>query len=523
MEVVLALLRRLLTGGDRRRARRSQRARARALDASAAELERFEAAFRCVPGPGRIVLARSRSGSGEPYWGGIRTADLGALRFWLTGSSGSGKSYLVLALLLQALTDATHPTSILVADFKGELAALLLDTVLPAIAHMRAGQEVLSRLRVIRPFDPDFLPALNVTLAEPGVPREAQAEAIAHALEDAVGSDLGSRMLHLYRRLVSLAIELELPLLVVLDWLQDPRRFAQDARRSRDPALRTYASSVLPRESKASIAALLARFDAFTFHRTTRLMLAAPTCVSFGDALAEAPSLAVLDFGNAPAGAERLSRFFGGLLLGRLIRSLLTRPVTDDRPPALVVMDEWQEGLRGAHDADAFTRLLTLVRYRRVGVVLANQQVAQLDPKVVSILRTNTSHEAAFRAGYQDARAFAHALALPPGTRRPSEARQALVEELTRLETREYLFWPKGSLRAQRVRSPRVDLAGLERRAAAAPEEVRRFIRQGIVALPREDLEAQLEAGERARAAVSRPVDLLANPEADDEGSPGLG
>ncbi len=504
MDDFLQSLRGLLRRDETERARRAHAKRSQALDpALAAELRNFEAAFRGTPGPDRLILARARTASGEPYWAGLPGARLSELRAWILGTSGSGKTMLALALLLQVLT-GRRAASVIVVDFKGELGELLRETLLPAIAETPAGEAVFRRLRIVRPFDRDFLPMLRITEPERDVPREAQAEAIAHALEDGLGDDLGSRMLHLYRRLASLCIERNLPLLAIGEWLQDPAQLQRDAARSGDPALRAYARHVFPRENRASVSALMARFDAFLFHHSTRLILSAPQCLSFPACLAEAPSFCLLELGNPPAGAERLTKFWAGLLLGRLLRGLLTREVGPQTPPALVVCDEWQEGLRGEHDAEQFSRLLTLVRYRRVGLVLVNQQVAQLDSKLVRILRTNTTHECVFRSSYEDARAYLHALPVPASARRPAQAREAFAEELTRLERREFLLWPKGWLRAQRVRSPRMDLDALRRRATSVSPETRAFIRRGIAAAPRAELEAHLAAGERARSQVER-------------------
>jgi hypothetical protein len=116
-----------------------------------------------------------------------------------------------------------------------------------------------------------------------------------------------------------------------------------------------------------------------------------------------------------------------------------------------------------------------------------NQQPGQLDPALVKILRTNCGVEAAFRANVEDARAYAHAVALPGRIKHAAEARQALVERLTRLERRQYLFWAKEKARAQLVRSPRIDVERLRELAAQVPADIRQMIERGTVSMEPEE------------------------------------
>jgi hypothetical protein len=244
----------------------------------------------------------------------------------------------------------------------------------------------------------------------------------------------------------------------------------------------------LARENRASLDALLSRADAFLFLPATQRALATPGCISFADALEE--GVTILPLGEPPAGAEQLTRFWGGILIGKFMRAVLSRPIRPDTRPALAAFDEFQECVR--HQSDQFSRLLALSRYKLCGQLYINQQVAQLDQTLVRLLRTNVGIEAAFRCNIEDAKAYAHALPISENTERPGEARQALLTQLTRLETREYLLWIKGRYPAQLVRSPRIDLEYLQALAAEAPQDVRDFVQQGTVALRAEDIDARI-------------------------------
>ena len=303
-------------------------------------------------------------------------------------------------------------------------------------------------------------------------------------------------MNRIFLKLTTLAIELHRPLPDVLRWLENPAALARDARESSDAAIRSYASQGFSRENRQTLEALLARLDTFLFLPETRLALSAETCVSFRDCLSS--GVTIIDVGDPPAGAERVARFWAGVLGGRLTRAILSRKVTDRTRPAWVIWEEFQEAL-GRSQTEQFGRLLALARYKKVALWFVNQQPAQVaaqEPALVRALRTNTGLEAAFRCNIEDARALAHALPMPEAGS-AAEARQGLLEELTRLPDRTYLLWLKQArFRAQKVRSPRLDLQSLSDAAKQCPQRLRARIRQGTVAVPRVELEAQVTESE---------------------------
>lgn len=475
-----------LSARDTRLARAWHARRIEAQQADATEEAwRFVHAFETQPGPGRLVLARARKPDGLPYWAGLPIEDFVKERTWILGSSGSGKSFLALAIILLVLLYGRF--ALILFDFKNELAQLVQEVLLPALSQRRGGDRLLRHLRIVNPFS-EFVPLLRLTHPEPGVAREVQAYTVASAMEDALGDDLGQRMHRVLLRFATLAIEFDLPLTVIRRWLEDPESYIRVALRSADPDVRRSATTFLARENRASLDALLSRADAFLFLPATQRALATPGCVSFPDALEQ--GVTILPLGDPPAGAEQLTRFWGGILVGKFMRAVLSRPIRPDTRPALTAFDEFQEC--GRHQSEQFGRLLALARSKRCGLCFINQQVAQLDSTLVRLLRTNVSIEAAFRCNIEDAKAYAHAVPVSQNTKRPGEARQALVEQLTRLERRQYLLWIKGQYHAQLVCSPRLALERLRALSERSPQAVRDFIRQGTVALRTEDIDARL-------------------------------
>lgn len=454
-----------------------------------AELARFEESTRTEPEGSRILLARARSVKGEPFWSGLSPDELLGGHAWITGASGSGKTYLLLALIIQLLRGTSIP--LVVVDLKGELSKLLIDLILPAIASTSKCEELLKNLRVIRPFDETYLPMLRITQPEDGVSRDVQSYNLSASLAEALAEDLGTRMNRVFLRMTALAIELNEPLIAIKRWLEDSEVFRADAMRSGDASLRAYATKVYSRESPSAIDALLARIDTFLFLRSTRLALSAPSCVSFAEALER--GVTIIDLGDPPAGAERVTRFWAGILIGRLTRAIMSRPVGQETPQTWVVFEEFQEALAKAQ-SDQFGRLLALARFKKLSLWFCNQQAAQLsasDPTLVKLLRTNVNLMATFRCNIDDARVFAHALPLPDA-KQESEMRNQLVNEMTRLKTREFYLWLKQApFRAQKVRSPRLDLGPLQGRAGRVPDEVMEQIRRGTAAMSPEELSSE--------------------------------
>ncbi len=526
MSAPLFSLRRLLVGDEVEHARTWQERVVRAAAADEAEEHRrFVGEMRSEPGEGRVMLGRVRDREGPPFWVGMPGHALLGRHAWVTGATGSGKSFFALSVLLQVLAAGRHP--VLIVDMKGELAALLLDTVVPALCHTAAGEALLPHLRVVRPFDPAFVPQLRITLPEPGVPAEVQAYTLAAALEEALADDLGSRMHRTFLKAALLAVRLNAPLTEIVRWLQDPVAFLRAARRAGDPSVLDYATTVFPRENPTTIQALCARLDTFLFLEGTRLALSTPGCVSFGDALER--GLTVVDVGDPPAGAERLARFWAGILVGRLTRAILSRPVVANSPQTLVMFEEFQEGL-GRDQVEQFGRLLALARYKRVSLWFINQQLAQvaaIDPTLLRLLQTNVGIEAVFRCSYEDAVRFSHALPVPAGEKHPAEARARLVQSMTQLPTRAYyLHLREAAFRAKLVRSPRLALDDLRALARSLPEDVRACLRQGTVALPRADAAPAVRRRERdheAECEVEHPVLRPAPARPGDDGLPHLG
>src|SRR5262245_25048863 len=95
------VIRRLLIRNEVEVARRWQAAACTEL----AELQRFEKHLAASPGAGRVILGRACASGDRLFWVGQPAEAFLSLHAWTTGSTGSGKTYLVLAVLLQLLRE----------------------------------------------------------------------------------------------------------------------------------------------------------------------------------------------------------------------------------------------------------------------------------------------------------------------------------------------------------------------------------------------------------------------------------
>jgi len=473
---------------------------------SARERRAFLRALTVTPQAGQVVIGVCRDLRGNWSFVGMETKRLVGLHAAIAGGTNSGKSSWLFGVLAQVIMQ--DRCCVIVYDAKGETADMILDVMVPYLLELGVGENLLSRLRVVRVFDRRYVPLLNLTRAEHGgVPKEAQAYGVASAIEQALAEPLGGRMHHVLVRCVSLCIELGWPLTRVQEWLATPAAFHRDAARSTDAALHEYARTGFRQENKESLRALGSRLNALLFWPDARLALCAPGAISFSDALAQ-PGLTVIHTGSPPAGAERLARFFGAALLGQVVRALLSREVGAETAPALFVTEEIQENL-GVEEARQLGRILATARFKSAAVWIVTQSRSLLhsvDPGLVAAMRTNVDLHVQFRTSPEDAAAFAHLL---PKEREGEAARRELIDSLTRLPQRHcYLAVRDLGLKAQPVLAPRIDFESLRACGGRITPELSRRIHQGIAALPRDEA-LRLMASLDKDNAVANPGDSL--------------
>jgi hypothetical protein len=483
VEHLAARLRRLLKGPEQDIARRWHSTTERARNAeSHARRETFLRELQSSTGDDRVKLGRAQKPGGDFQWCGLPLHRLCAMHLGISGATGAGKSYLIAALLYQLIK---RRVPVVLADMKSELANLVIDVVLPAVVA-RGREDLLDRVRIVRPFESGRVPLLRITEREPRVSQQIQTMNIAQSLSEAVGHDLGPRMLRALLPAAGLAVERNLPLPVLTEWLRSPETFARAAASSRDPSIRAYALHELPRENRSSLDALRARLDLLFHLPEVREALSAPRCLSCEECLES--GVTILDFGSPPGGAEDAMKFIAGPVAGRLGRAILSREMREDTPPAIVCFEEFAQ-LLSSYQVEMYKRCLALCRFKKVNLWFSSQQPAQIaeaDRTLLRVLRTNLGAECIFRSSVEDARTLSEGLSTRSGDETLSQARSRMVEEIATLPRRSFFLWLRdSSFGPQRLQSPRLDVDALRRSAAMLSPDQRERIRLGSVSIER--------------------------------------
>lgn len=307
----------------------------------------------------------------------------------LVGATGTGKSNLLLSLILQ---DIAAGRAVAVIDPHGEL-------VWDVISNLPA--DALSRTTLLDPGQEDGAVGWNML--------EASSEEAAERLAgDLVGT---------FKRLATswgdqMTAVLSNAILALLDagggTLLDLRRFLVDRdtrqeilSRVRDPYRRSFWREEFPMLAGGkSIGPILTRLDAFLrFGSLRRLVASQGGGVDFQEILDGRVLLCPLSIGTF--GRENAS-LLGSLLVGALSQAAFAR---SSRNSAFIYLDECHEVA-----TPSLAQLLSGARKFGVGLVLAHQDLHQLRGAVPEIERSvlgNAHTRIAFRVGEEDARRLA--------------------------------------------------------------------------------------------------------------------
>lgn len=475
-----------------------------------------------------VSLGTSLRSDGHPYRVQLPVGALRGGGHWMvTGSTGSGKSYFLITVLMQLFgfwASGISPGGIIIFDLKGELAQLLRDVIIPSLVaswNDQLATRLLQRLAVIAPFDEHATPPFQILAREPRLPIEVQAHEVATSFGRTIGNDLGIMQQYVLRMLLVLAIDLGLTLPDVVEMLRTPAFLRWATEHTTLPQVRAYFEERFARERSASVAGLLNRLDSLVMFPALRKMLNAPGMIRF-DRLIE-NSITIVDLGGAPAGIAEVSPFFGQLMFSKVTRAIFTRRIAPGTPDVTIIADEFQQLLTPDMARD-FERVLTLIRSQRVFLWSAFQQAAQVEsvsPLLLRILRTNTDYKVLFRTELDDARHFAHMLPVTGAVRRErpgfadprsptapltaDEERRQLLEQVPSLPNRVCWFSERQApYSAILTRSLSLNIAVARRAASTLPAEMRQVIRNGILAVPPEELAATDARREAERQAWLR-------------------
>lgn len=351
-----------------------------------------------LPRRGLVIAASNYPGQTERPLA-LSTTDRLRHQYWV-GPTGSGKSHLMASCILQ---DIAAGNGLCVVDVKGDLVREVLARIAPA------DQE---RLLVINPADRDWPVGLNV---------------LQHAGTDAAQELVVDNVLHIFREiwhgfwgprtdlvmrsaLTTLTIGRapngeRLTLVELLPLLTDAT-FRQDVlRRTPLPGdLRAFwqrYNAMSDNERTAVIGPTINKVDAFTSRTPIRLLLGQSSGVNLRDVFTQ-QRVVLVSLDKGALGAET-TNLTAALIVSSLWSATLAQAQVAPaaRRPAFAYLDEAQDIVRLEVAMD---EMLAQARGYGLGIVLANQYLAQIPEATRRAILGTVRTTLCFQLDYDDAR-----------------------------------------------------------------------------------------------------------------------
>lgn len=313
---------------------------------------------------------------------------------WLIGASGSGKSNLLLSLILQ---DVIAGEGVAVLDPHGDL----IDDILGQIPKGRHGDVVL-----FDPSDAEFPVGWNVLSAESEVEKTLLASdlvgvfrRLSTSFGDTMGTVLGNAVLAI------LESEGGGTLLDLRRLLVDERFRKRFLGTVADQDIRFFWEREYPMIGSRSVGPILTRLDTFLRPKLIRHIVGQREGKLDLGAVMAGRKIFLAKLSQGLIGEEN-AYLLGSLLLGKFQELALSRQqlAKEARTPFFLYADEFQNFI-----TPTLETLLSGVRKYGLGLTLAHQTLAQLSalPRVESALFGNAHTRIVFRVGEGDARKLA--------------------------------------------------------------------------------------------------------------------
>lgn len=308
------------------------------------------------------------------------------------GASGTGKSTLLLSLILQ---DVARGEGLAVLDPHGDL----IEEILARIPEERASDIVL-----LDPSDEDYPIGVNVLSARSERERTLLSSDLV-AIFRRLSTTWGDQMHSVFANAIQAFLDSEQG-----GTLVDLRRFLiEDDFRERfletvrDPGVVYYFRKEFRLLVGRPQGPILTRLDSFLRPRLIRAMVAQRESRIDFRAIVDEDKVLLVKLAQGAIGEEN-SALLGSLLVAKLQQVAMSRE--DVRPelrrPFHLVIDEFHYFV-----TPSMAALLSAARKYRVGLTLAHQELRQLDSRdrdVLSALLTNAATRVVFRVGDEDAK-----------------------------------------------------------------------------------------------------------------------
>jgi hypothetical protein len=326
---------------------------------------------------------------------GIREDDRMA-HMYVVGKTGTGKSTLLETLIVQ---DLRAGRGLALLDPHGDL----VERVLRELPTERQADLV-----YFDAADPDQPVGFNPLLGIAPARRPLVAGAIVDALRGIWADSWGPRMEHILRYALLTVLEGPSPAIEQVLWLLSDWRYRRDAiERLTDPELRNFwllEFEQYPDRLRAEvIAPIQNKLGAFLAHPVLRRILTGSAHPLDLRSVMDRGGILLVNLAKGRMGADATA-LLGALIVASIGEAGLERADTPPqiRRPFFLYLDEFH-----TFATKNLALMLGELRKYRVGLILAHQHLAQLDPVVRDAILGNVGSIVAFRVGPEDAEILA--------------------------------------------------------------------------------------------------------------------
>lgn len=313
------------------------------------------------------------------------------MHFYCFGKTSSGKTTLLKTLMREDLMAGRGFTFV---DVHGDAAQEMMEIIRLRFPHRKH--------LYLDATDPNLTLAYNPLRHVSVHKRSLVASNILEIFQRNWKSAWGMKMEHILRML--LLILLEQPrsnLSDILRLLHDRSFRSACLPYVRNPDVRTFLTTEFPKYKPSDLLPIMNKVGALLSHDMVRKILVENTEQLSLRTLMDQGTVLIVNLAKGAVGSD-VSNILAGLLLTSFSSAAFSRIDTppDNRRPHFLYLDEFQ----GFSGTELIGELLAQIRKFRIGLILCNQFLHQLEPEVRASILGNVGTLVAFRLGIQDAR-----------------------------------------------------------------------------------------------------------------------
>lgn len=316
--------------------------------------------------------------------------DLRNRHTYIIGSTRMGKTTLMLNMILQ---DMDAGRGVCVIDHHGDL---IKGDILPRIPESRIGDVV-----YFNPDDREWPLAFNVLQSSDLRERELLCSDLVAVLQRLFRDSWGPRLEHILRYLILSLLEVRGSTLRDIRLLIDEEGFRERIVSSvRDPEVLDFWEYEFETHGNAVFAPIRNKLGKFLAYSTVRNMICQrETKLDFESAI-DSQKVVLCNLSQGELG-EDVSNILGALLVSRVQIAAVSkaRKPKEERTDCFLYVDEFQNYI-----TSSFEKILSEAGKYRLNLVLANQFLEQIPPRLRSAILDNVGTLVSFKVGVDVAR-----------------------------------------------------------------------------------------------------------------------